>query len=290
MPFGTPPPREATPGTGAVKPDPDNPPWGAWAALGLLVMSFFLMLVTSVGFLIPYVVYRNIRLDTLAEFAVKDPGAIFVQILSIIPAHLLTLVLAWLLVTRAGKHPFFGSLGWEWRGGFTFWRSAGLAVLLLGLGYAIARVTGPTDNALEQLLRSSRAAALAVAFAAAVTAPLVEEVVFRGVLYSALRRRLGAVASVIAVLVVFAAIHFPQYIESAAALVTITLLSLVLTVVRAWTGRLLPCVVLHLLFNGITSLAIVFWEEGADKVPVPPPAPPTGALVQLFDPLFRLLF
>src|SRR5215210_6325496 len=47
-------------------PDPDSPPWGVLEALGLLILSFVLMLVTSLAFLIPYVIYRGIRLDALA--------------------------------------------------------------------------------------------------------------------------------------------------------------------------------------------------------------------------------
>src|SRR5215213_2528094 len=105
MPFAPQP--QATPGPAPhVAPDPDNPPWGLLAALGLLVITFGLMIVSSLAFLIPYVIYRKVSLPAFAEFAVKDPGAILVQILSIIPAHLLTLVAAWFIVTRAGKYPF----------------------------------------------------------------------------------------------------------------------------------------------------------------------------------------
>ncbi|HEX8499372.1 MAG TPA: type II CAAX endopeptidase family protein [Pyrinomonadaceae bacterium] len=285
MTFGPPPQATPGPGTFVAAPDPDNPPWGVWSALGLLVLSFFLMLVTSLVFLVPYIFYRGIGLDTLAEFAVKDPGAILVQILSIIPAHLLTLVLAWLLVTRAGKYPFFATLGWDWRGGFTFWRSAGLAVLLLGVGYAIAKLTGPTDNALEQLIRSSRAAALAVAFAAAVTAPLVEEIVFRGVLYSALRRLVGAGGAVAAVLILFALIHVPQYWPSFGVIATILVLSVVLTLIRAHTGRLLPCFVVHLVFNSIQAVLIVL-EPYLKQFAPEEAAPAPGLLVALLARLF----
>src|SRR5215216_1188652 len=50
------------------RPDPDNPPWGIWGALGLLLLSFLLMLVTQVAFLIPYAVRRGVKLDALPEF------------------------------------------------------------------------------------------------------------------------------------------------------------------------------------------------------------------------------
>ena len=55
----------------------------------------------------------------------------------------------------------------------------------------------------------------------------------------------------------FAALHIWQYRQSISVIVSISLLSLVLTEVRARTGRLLPCFVIHLVFNGIQSVIIV---------------------------------
>ena len=283
QPLQPPPPRSEI--------DPDNPPWGVLAGIGLLLLSFALMIATSIAFIIPYTIYRGIRFDAFAEFAVKDPGALFVQLVSIIPAHLLTLGAAWLIVTRVGKRPFFRSLGWEWGGGFTLWRSVGLAVLLLLTGLGIVWLTGPTDNALERLIQSSRAAALATAFAASLTAPLIEEIVFRGVLYSALRRVAGAAAAVAFVVLIFALIHVPQYWPSYGVIITLLLLSLVLTVIRARTGNLLPCFVIHFVFNTIQAVLIVlnpYLERFAPPTtpPAPPPVPAPGMLIELFASLF----
>lgn len=268
-----------------ANPDPDNPPWGLPGALGLLLLTFVLMVLMTAVFLVPYVIYRGIRLDAFAEFATKDPGALFVQILSVIPAHLLTLGLAWLLVTRAGKYPFFATLGWEWRAGFTFWRSASLAVLLLLVGIGIAKLAGPTDNALEQVIRSSRGAALAIAFAASVTAPLVEEVVFRGVLYAALRRLVGTAGAVAAVLILFAVIHVPQYWPSYGVIATILLLSVVLTLIRARTGQLLPCFIVHLVFNSIQAAFMVL-DPYIKRLSTEEAAPAPGVLAELAARLF----
>lgn len=275
---------EAAPAPSAV-PDPDNPPWGFLEALGLLLVSFILMLLLTVLFIIPYALYRGVGLVAFAEFATKDPGALLVQVLSIIPAHLLTLGLAWVIVTRAGKLPFFRTLGWEWRGGFTFWRSAGLAVLLLLVGILIAKLTGPADNALEQLIRSSRAATLAVAFVASVTAPLIEEIVFRGVLYSALRRLAGAAGAVACVVIIFAVIHVPQYWPSFGVIATILILSLALTLIRARTGQLLPCFIVHLVFNSIQAVFMVL-DPYLKQFSPEETAPAPGLLVELFARLF----
>ena len=266
------------------RPDPDNPPWGIWGALLLLLLSFLLMGVAQVGLVIPYALSKGVPVQSMAEFITKDTGAIALALVGLVVGHLLTLVPAWLIVTRGGRHPFLRTLGWEWGGGFSFWRSAGLAVLLLLVGMAILWGTGTPENELDRILRSSRAAALITAFAATFTAPLVEEVVFRGLLYSALRRLAGVAWAVVLVFVLFALIHVPQYWPSYGVIATILLLSFVLTLIRARTGRLLPCFVIHLIFNGIQSLFIVFnpyLERFFPETPAPDPGLLLGLALRL---------
>ena len=273
-------PREEVPSS--EHPDPDNPPWGIWGALGLLILSIVLMLLTQVAFLIPYALSRGVKLDAMADFLVRDPGAIFVALVSILPAHLLTLVAAWLLVTRVGKYPFLRTLGWEWGRGLSLWRCVGLALLLLATGYGILYSFGECDNELERILRSSRAAALAAAFVATFTAPLVEEIVYRGMLYPALRRHVGVSWAVTIVFLIFAGIHFPQYLPCYGVIITILLLSFVLTLIRARTGRLLPCVFIHFVFNGVQCVLLVFSPYLERFLPQEPPPPAPGLLVELF--------
>ncbi|HEX8339117.1 MAG TPA: type II CAAX endopeptidase family protein [Pyrinomonadaceae bacterium] len=267
-------------------PDPDNPPWGIWGALLLLLSSFALMALAQGGLVIPYALSRGVSFarGPFAEFLAKDTFAIVLALVGLVVAHLLTLVPAWFIVTRAGRYPFLRTLGWEWGGGLTFWRSALLAVLMLAAGMLILYFAGSPENEFERILNSSRAAALVAAFAATFTAPLVEEIVFRGLLYSALRRLVGAWGAVLLVFTLFAAIHIPQYWPSYAVIVTIHLLSLVLTVIRARTGKLLPCFVIHFIFNGIQSAYIVlapYIEPSFIKTPAPDPALFVGLLLRL---------
>ncbi len=270
-------------------PDPDDPPWGLPGAVGLLVASFGLMIFISLGFLVPYALHRGVGLAALPQFALTDARAILVQLLSIFPAHMLTLALAWLLVTRGGKYPFFRTLGWNWGEGLTLWRSVGLALLLYGVGFGILSLSGACDNELERIIRSSRGAAIAAAAAASFTAPLVEEIVFRGLLYSALRRLVGVSWAVAVVLLVFALIHVPQYRPCYGVIGTILLLSAVLTVVRARTRNLLPCFFIHLVFNSVQAVLIVlapYLERFIPPETPPVPAPSPGLLAELALKLF----
>ena len=269
---------------------PDNPPWGILGAVGVWVASFIFMFVTQFAALIGYILYRGVPLYQMGDALMKDPGAILVAILSIVPAHQLTVVAAWVLVTRGGKRPFLSTLGWDWGRGFTFWRSAGLAVGLLLVGIGIIRLTGNPETELDRLIESSRAAALSTAFLATVTAPFVEEVIYRGVLYSALRRAAGKGVAVAVVVLLFALIHVPQYWPNFGVIGTILLLSIVLTLIRARTERLLPCFIVHLVFNGIQALLIVLnpYIEHFSPEKTPTPAPAPGALLHALAQLFTL--
>ena len=87
----------------------------------------------------------------------------------------------------------------------------GLAILLFVIAMLIIYTFGQQETELERILRSSRTAAILTAFVAAATAPLVEEIIYRGILYSALQRVTGAIAAVGMVTVLFAALHVLQY-------------------------------------------------------------------------------
>jgi hypothetical protein len=275
--YGAPPPSQ--PVTPHV-PDPDNPPWSVFGAVAIWLASVFLLALLPALFVIVYAQQRGIVLARIAEFSLSDPVAIFVQIISNIPAHMLTIMLAWALVTRFGKRPFFSSLGWQWPREFGFWKSALLAVGLLIVGLLVIKLLGKQETQVDKIINSSRAAAMAIAFIATMTAPFVEEVVYRGVLYSALQRAIGAVGAVIIVLSLFALVHLPQYWPNFGVFGIICVLSAVLTLIRARTGQLLPCFIIHLIFNGVQSIVIVVYPYLQRAVPdATPETTVTGLLV-----------
>ncbi|HKB40833.1 MAG TPA: CPBP family intramembrane glutamic endopeptidase [Gemmataceae bacterium] len=98
---------------------------------------------------------------------------------------------------------------------------------------------------------------LQIVLAATVTAPLVEETMFRGVLYRHLReatRGWGFAASFLVSGLVntflFAVVH-PQGLVAVPALMA---LALGFTLAREWRGSLIPCMVAHGLSNGLVTL------------------------------------
>jgi membrane protease YdiL (CAAX protease family) len=112
-----------------------------------------------------------------------------------------------------------------------------------------------------------------LALVATIGAPIQEEIVYRGVLFTALEKAIGTRGSVVLVSLLFWGVHVMQYWQSVATLVAVLLLSVALTVLRAWSGKLLPCVATHLFFNAIQGFIIVFApDKAAPTEPATQPA------------------
>ncbi|MEK7723819.1 MAG: CPBP family intramembrane glutamic endopeptidase, partial [Acidobacteriota bacterium] len=242
---------------------PDNPPWSIWAAIGVWFASVLFIILLPNLFVLPYLAKQTFNLadaEKLKEFAQSDPTAIMLQLGAVIPAHLLTILLGWLVVTSFRKYSFKEMLGWEWNG-FKIWHSIVIFVFFYLVALSLITIFGDVENDFERMLKNSRLAVYFVAFFATFTAPLVEEMVYRGLLYSAFQRKFGVSLAVVFVTLLFTLVHVPQYslnqVPDYASVITILLLSLTLTLIRVRTNNLLPCIVLHTVFNGIQSALLV---------------------------------
>jgi len=233
-----------------------NPPWTLLTAVATWIASVLLLFLPQL-IAIPYLAvhYRGTRPTT--ETLLADKTLILILVSGVFPVHLITLLIVWAVATRFGNFSVIQTLGLTWNGKLRLWKSIGLAIILYVAAFLLTLAFCGQGTALDRLVESSRAAALIIAFLAVATAPLVEECIYRGILYPAIERTAGAKAAVILVTLLFAMPHVPQYWPNVGVISSITLLSVVLTVVRARTGRLLPCIVVHLVFNGIQSFIIV---------------------------------
>ena len=83
-------------------------------------------------------------------------------------------------------------------------------------------------------------------------APFVEEVTFRGLLYPALKRRIGAAAAAVLSAALFSLVHW--HLPTAPAIFT---LGLALAYVYERTGTLSAPIAFHAMFNGWTFLGEV---------------------------------
>ena len=268
--FVAPPPDDAI--FNAALPTPNNPPWNGWTAFGVWFASIIFIIVLPNLFLTPYLFSKNLNTSdqsAVYEFLMTDPTAVILRLASVIPAHIFTLFIAWLVVTKFNTFSFRQTLGWG-LDKFKIWHGIVLFILFYAIGLALIKVFGEVETEFDKLLKSSQAAVYLIAFFATFTAPLVEEVVYRGLLYSAFQRRFGVTLAVVLVTILFTVVHIPQYssesIPDYATVIMLLLLSLTLTMIRVRTNNLLPCIIFHTIVNGIQSIFLILklWLESAE--------------------------
>ena len=91
----------------------------------------------------------------------------------------------------------------------------------------------------------------------AVLVPIVEEILFRGILYKGLRQKLGFISAAILSSIIFAVLHIQSHLVWQANLILITVilcLSLGITYAYEKTGNLWVCIIIHMINNAIATL------------------------------------
>lgn len=249
--------------------DPDHPTWGPLAGILVWVASIAAIIIVPILAVAAWYIILKLwdvpvpsllAQNELVEW-LKSPPLLLVQIGSTLVAHLITLAICWPIVTKMGTRRFWASLGWHWAGRSPlFWVlfSAGVIVALVGFSQVAVRFLPESqDTTFAELLRSSTEVRIAVALMATLSAPIVEEIIYRGVLFSALRSRAGVAASVVLVTMLFASVHFVQYWGAWVSISGLVFLSLILTLVRERTGSILPSVMIHFVNNAFFSVLII---------------------------------
>ncbi|BCW96916.1 MAG: type II CAAX endopeptidase family protein [Fimbriimonadales bacterium] len=168
------------------------------------------------------------------------------------------------LASLRGQPDALGRIEW-FRGGF--WRQLGVALmgyamyvpflaLLFGLTLLIApALPAEQTNPVGERATEARDTLswLWLFVQAAVLAPIIEEFVFRGVLFKVFWQRTGRVwLSAFVSGYLFAVIH-PQFLGG---ILPITVLGAILALVYAHTRSLLPCILIHALNNGLITLVL----------------------------------
>jgi membrane protease YdiL (CAAX protease family) len=232
-----------------------RPPWSLGAAVGVWVFfTVTLSIVPAFGLL---VWAHKAGLNPFSPDLIKNPRGLVVQIGMLFVAHLLTLVVGYMVVTSGARRSFFHTLGWRWHPRFGWRHVLALIGGLYLILYLLSLVVPHGETDFDKLIQTGPEVRVAIALVAVLTAPLVEELVYRGILYPALHHRMGRFRAIAIVTGMFAVVHFPQYAGSLLILIAVTVLSFALTLIRSYTGQLLPCVLAHFLYNAIGSVLIL---------------------------------
>jgi membrane protease YdiL (CAAX protease family) len=247
--------------------DPDRPPWGVGPAIAVWLASVAAILILPNITVLAWLLYQRMQGVFISgsreqlEKLLAQPRVVLIEVLSFIAAHLITLAIVWALVTGLGSRPAWPTLGWHWAGlgplgkfGFVI----GVLLLMIAAEFLLGTILPESkETDFDRLLKTSANVRTVVALLAVFTAPLVEECVYRGVLYSGLRRVAGVWPSVLVVSALFAGVHFPQYWGAWAGLLSISILSVTLTIIRAKTKSIQPCIAVHVAFNAVSSVIIL---------------------------------
>jgi membrane protease YdiL (CAAX protease family) len=326
-------PQTAAPALAADAPGP-RPVTGWGVGTGLLTwgVSVALLFGTQIIAIIIYFAIQISRTGSMPKTVQIDWLLAMLSIGAAIPAHLLTLAFCWFVVTRRGQQPFWQSMGWGWHPQFKWIHAVALAGLMMGVAILFSKILPHQETDLEKILKLGTSVRVLTALLAVLSAPLVEEIVYRGVLFVGVKNgtirqvsilfgggigfivaglylrpfeaiglkkfligcliggvvaiavwyisELAAVKAFIPsigkdgtmllfgitdVSLLFALVHVPQYWGSWAAISTIVLLSLVLTVLRAATGSILPGVATHFFYNGVQSISLLLGFDESVK-------------------------
>jgi len=243
--------------------DVDHPHWGPFAGVAIWLFSFIFPLFLVIPWLIYERLAGNLEASQEADLQAWSGSARGFLAAAIIgfTGHLVILAVCWAVVTRVGRQSFFSTLGWNWAGlgvASRFYLVGGVVIGVFLLQSLLRLFLPEAETTLfDEMLKSSLYVRILIAVMAVLTAPIVEEVVYRGILYSGLRSKTGLVFSTLTVALIFCLAHFQQYQGAWASLTGLFILSLALTLIRALGKTLLPCFVIHLVYNLIGATLIL---------------------------------
>jgi membrane protease YdiL (CAAX protease family) len=257
-PWETPPPHEhqasefAAPSESRRAPEP-------WRFLDLLLFAIFfvgMLFVTFLGALAVYAALRPLMgwRATPLEISQNTSFLLSAQLVF----YILIFAYIYALVVFHYRLPFWRGIQW---GSLSLRQVSyyilGGVLLTLAVQFVPAILPDKSNFPLQQLFNSP-ASAYATAIFAVVIAPFMEELIFRGFLFSVFELRVGMRFAVIVTAILFGAMHAYEYKGAWNHLMLIFVVGLVLSLARGLTGKLAPSVLLHVTYNGCLMLGLFF--------------------------------
>jgi hypothetical protein len=189
--------------------------------------------------------------------------------------RILVAVLAFQGAALALVHFFLRAHHTGWIEGFGLNNHLGHA-LLLGIGVGVITLPAvwalqgissvilqwltfhPHEQEAVELLRATAdwSNRLVLGIATIVLAPIAEEVIFRGILYPAIKRAGYPRTALWGTAVLFGVIHF-----NLGTFVPLAFLAVVLTCLYEYTGNLLACITVHSFFNAANFIALYLYQK-----------------------------
>lgn len=170
--------------------------------------------------------------------------------------YVLIMGFIFLLARLQHQRGFWKSLGWKKLGARQVLGClAGGGGLAITISVVLWLFPDAHGFPLEKLF-SSRATTIAIGAFAISVAPVVEELVFRGLLFAIVEGKAGLGLAVLSTAILFAGLHIPEYWHAWNHLLMILVVGIVLSLVRGITGSLATSTVLHVGYNSFIMLGV----------------------------------
>jgi membrane protease YdiL (CAAX protease family) len=170
------------------------------------------------------------------------------------------------VVALRGRLPFWKAMQWKrptLKRALLFF-SCG-SILAVAVQLAPTLFPDRTQFPLQHLF-DSPATAYAVGAFAVLVAPLMEELIFRGILFVIFEHRFGLRFAIIVTAVLFTALHIPEYKGAWNHLFLLLIVGLVFSFARGMTGSLAPSVFLHTAYNFCQLVILFFATDHFQKI------------------------
>ena len=241
---------EATPEPAPPELEPQPPPQPGWTygdvgivivfALGAQVVIFLL------GLLVALLFQQARGLTFGFDEAVRN-------VTFLLPVQTVWwLVVFWLvrkIVRARDSRPFWVAIRWiRPARPITYYLSGGVVLALSVAGLAALLPTPPRHLPIEELFKDPLSGFLLAGFGVFI-APVVEELLFRGFFFPVIARVHGTATAVAGTALLFSVIHAQQYGGAWQNLLLLGYVGVVFGVVRAVSGSVAPCVLLHAGYN-----------------------------------------
>lgn len=237
------PPIDAKPAP-VVLATPDYPFWG-----------FAEVLLTAAIF-IPALLTGSVITNSIARtFRSPLPMGIS-SLLAEAIAYVIVFGAIWVMFQRYGRD-LFSSLGWvpsPFSAAALVWTGVGLAVAVVVLSVVLQTPTVPTPF---QKLLSDRATRIAIGLFGVTVGPVVEELLFRGLLQPFLMRLAGVLPGIVITAALFGSLHLQQYGFIWQSGFLVTLVGFVLGAVRHVSGSTRASALVHISYNAVFSLSLL---------------------------------
>ncbi len=236
------------------EPPPRDPVWSGWDVLLLAGLAIFALLVAEIvtavvamAFFYRNVPFRDLIQRPVLSLAGEALGYVFVALFMV------------MLVEGKYRKPFLQAIRWNWNLGAVP-KFLGIGVLTVTLDLLGRYLPMPKSTPFEQFFSKPTDAYLIAIFAVTL-GPLMEELFFRGFLYPVLARRTGIVVAVILTSIPFGLLHYVQY-QSWGAVLVITMVGVVLTVVRVVSKSVAASFVVHVGYNATLMVLTAVATDG----------------------------